>query len=297
MLSIVICTRNRAELLKICIESLLSQQYHSLKYEIIVADNNSEDDTRKIVFKFIKEHSIIKYVKVTRIGSSAARNEGILQSSFPWLAFIDDDGKVKDDFLKQVEFIFNNYNFDCFGGWFTPWYRTPKPKWLPDSFGSYPCFHNKISILSEKNQHLPAGIMLVKRDIFYKAGGFSELLGMKGNAIGYGEENFLQDRIRELGGVIGFSPYLILEHLVSEYKYKVSWHLNRNFAKGRDFQKPFGSPRLYFKVLLFFKLFIYSILLFFKNLPKLILTKKYFWQNWLIDSTAYPLQLLGKISV
>ena len=54
MVSVIIATRNRSEILKYCIDSLLKQDASTDLYEIIVADNDSTDDTKKMVDEFKK---------------------------------------------------------------------------------------------------------------------------------------------------------------------------------------------------------------------------------------------------
>ena len=51
-LTIAICTYNRAHILSHCLNSLLNQSIPSTKYSLFIIDNNSTDDTQKIVTHF-----------------------------------------------------------------------------------------------------------------------------------------------------------------------------------------------------------------------------------------------------
>ena len=51
-LSVVVCTYNRCQLLKTCLDSLVNQTLPHSEYEIIVIDNNSTDDTQKFVQEY-----------------------------------------------------------------------------------------------------------------------------------------------------------------------------------------------------------------------------------------------------
>jgi len=57
-ISIIIPTYNRDSLLDITIESFVNQSYPKFKYEIIIADNNSTDNTKKIVEKWIEKSQV-----------------------------------------------------------------------------------------------------------------------------------------------------------------------------------------------------------------------------------------------
>ena len=47
--SVIVATYNRCEVLRGALESLLDQEASGTTYEVIVADNNSTDDTRRVV--------------------------------------------------------------------------------------------------------------------------------------------------------------------------------------------------------------------------------------------------------
>lgn len=293
MISIVVCTRNRSDLLSLCIQSLLNQ-CTSVLYEIIIVDNASTDNTKEIVSAFINTDSRVSYIYEATPSSSKARNTGVSIARYNFLGFIDDDGKVRSDFIEYAAHIIKGFSFDCFGGWFIPWYIAPKPKWFLDEYGSYPCFLSETGIL--ENHHVPCGILFVKKSIFTEVGGFSEHIGMKGDIMGFGEENLLQDSIRKKGGLIGFSPDLILEHYVAEYKYDFKWHIKRFYAKGRDTQSMIGGLSQKKRMLYRAKAISLCFFMLLRNFPRLI-KNNYYLQNWLLDSLRYSVHLLGRASV
>jgi len=52
-ISVIVCTYNRATLVRGVLESLCNQDIDGSLYEIIVVDNNSTDDTRRVVESFL----------------------------------------------------------------------------------------------------------------------------------------------------------------------------------------------------------------------------------------------------
>ena len=88
LFSIVIPTYNRALLLKRCLESVIAQTYD--KWEAIVVDNFSEDNTEEVVKSFNDER--IKYVKNHNYGIiSVSRNKALDLASGDWISFLDSD--------------------------------------------------------------------------------------------------------------------------------------------------------------------------------------------------------------
>jgi glycosyltransferase involved in cell wall biosynthesis len=103
LVSVVIPTCNRSGLLQRAIASVLRQTYEHL--EVIVVDDASTDDTRKVVESF-HDHRI-RYVRhTTNRGGSAARNTGVDAATGQYIAFLDDDdGWVPEKTQKQLEVL------------------------------------------------------------------------------------------------------------------------------------------------------------------------------------------------
>jgi len=91
-ISVIIPTYNRASVLKKCLEALSNQSISSDMYEIIVSDDGSQDDTRKVSEDAIKNNKCqINYLWQTNKGANAARNNAIHASRGGLLLFINDD--------------------------------------------------------------------------------------------------------------------------------------------------------------------------------------------------------------
>ena len=96
--SLVICTRNRPELLEGCLRSL--QNLSHPPHEIVVVDNApSSDDTRQIVAKMPG----VKYILEPRPGLSVARNTGIAKSTGNIIVFTDDDVIVHPEWINRLQ--------------------------------------------------------------------------------------------------------------------------------------------------------------------------------------------------
>jgi glycosyltransferase involved in cell wall biosynthesis len=293
--SIIICTRNRAELLGECIRSFEGQLNPDLQ-ELIVVDNDSSDNTPEVVSAFKQAAFPILHVVENKIGLSHARNRGVQESKFDWVCFMDDDALVHSDYVAVMMQTIQASNYDGFGGMFYPWYRTPKPKWLSPEFGKMPMLLNAEGLLPD-HLHVAGGICAFDKSKLLKAGGFPPDIGMRGDVVGYGEENHLQDEMRKLGARIGFVPTWKMDHLVAPYKYTLTWQLKRFVGKGRDKQIRKGAISMSRKIMLSARALLVFGYYSLRFLPKLIFQPTYFWQNYLLDVFQYPAIVFGRVSV
>ncbi|MGD1919378.1 MAG: glycosyltransferase family 2 protein [Pleurocapsa sp.] len=90
LVSVVIPTYNRGDLILRAINSVCSQSYKN--WEIIVVDDNSQDNTAEVVQEIIDRDRPIRYYRhSTNLGGSTARNTGIKQARGEYIAFLDSD--------------------------------------------------------------------------------------------------------------------------------------------------------------------------------------------------------------
>lgn len=100
--STIIVTRNRSQELKHVLGSLATQDLRL--DELIVVDNNSEDETKKLVKNFIKNVNFpVRYVLEKTQGYPLVYNRGIREASYDWVAFIDDDCVASDYWFSSVK--------------------------------------------------------------------------------------------------------------------------------------------------------------------------------------------------
>jgi len=108
--SIVISTRNRADVLPRAIDSVLRQSYKNI--EIIIADDESSDDTRNVAMKFVEKDNRIKYFRQEeRIGIAATWKKAFFEYSTGDLITVlnDDDEFVDDCFIEKATRLFDKY--------------------------------------------------------------------------------------------------------------------------------------------------------------------------------------------
>ena len=103
LVSVVIPTYGRSNLLGRAIDSVLNQTYGNI--EIIVVDDNGignshQRQTEELLQKYIERNEIIYIKHQKNSGGSVARNTGIRSSKGEYVALLDDDDEWFPDKLE-----------------------------------------------------------------------------------------------------------------------------------------------------------------------------------------------------
>lgn len=101
MFSVVIPLYNKENYITRAIESVLSQEYKD--FELIVIDDGSTDNSLDKI-KFISDPRL-RVVEQLNQGVGAARNKGIIESKYEWIAFLDADDAWFKGHLKELSNI------------------------------------------------------------------------------------------------------------------------------------------------------------------------------------------------
>jgi glycosyltransferase involved in cell wall biosynthesis len=112
MTSIIITTFNYGRYIERAIRSCLDQSMSKHKYEIIVVDDASTDNTQQILSNYKEEIRIITFTE--NKGLAAARNEGVRKARGQYVLFIDADDYIHHDLLKiQSLYLEENHELDA----------------------------------------------------------------------------------------------------------------------------------------------------------------------------------------
>jgi len=168
LVSIVIITHNRSELLKNAIQSALAQTYKNI--EIIVVDDYSQDNTTFIMQKFQKEYAQIKYIKLEKqSGANVARNKGITLAKGYYITGLDDDDSM---LTTRVEKLVNAYD-EKYAYTFSQIFYTSKTKKVKKIFK----YFKKIITLDDMlYTNCTGNQVLTTKKMFIDAGLYDETL-------------------------------------------------------------------------------------------------------------------------
>ena len=168
-ISVIVPVYNEEKNIRSLIERLLDLNFPRNKYEVIVVDNNSKDNTSEIV----KEFQVI-YLCEKKQSSYAARNKGIKESKGDILAFIDGDCIPDKDWLKNAITHFINEDVDIIAGNIILSINYSIPLKLMDIYQLIAMGERQRN--SEKEGKCAGGNLIVKKETFEKIGYFDERL-------------------------------------------------------------------------------------------------------------------------
>ena len=239
VLSIIICSYNRASYISDALDSLYTQTAGLDCFEAIIVDNNSTDNTAEVFAQWRVAHpkGAITYLTESKQGASFARNTGAAKANGDWLCFMDDDAVATPDYVKNIiSHIAVKPTAMGFGGRIIPKYVPAEPKWM-----SY-----YVSSLVGNFDYAPTACafapgkyplesnMIVKKDIYEQIGGFNtNMPGVVGTLRIGGEGKELFYKILSLGHTIYYDPSICVYHVVevkkltSEYMYRVASGIGR----------------------------------------------------------------------
>jgi len=282
LISAVICSYNRCDLLKSAIESLLVQNLDKNQYEIVVIDNASTDTTKSMIHQMIdsyKNHTI-RYLYEEKQGLGYARNLAMRVLNSKYIAYLDDDAVAPKFWLSQALLDFKTADkVLSVGGPYKPYYIASKPYWYKDEY-EIRSWGNKLRKL-EQSEALSGSNMIWEREALISIEGFGENVGVKGDLLSVGEETIAYQRLWEIfiKPIIIYDPKLYILHYVPENKMKPSYYLRRAFATGQAQAKierrKRGKIILVLRGILFIGFRFFTVLFHFP--------KYKYWQNWIVE--------------
>lgn len=212
-ISIIIPVKNEEKYINKCLVAVELVDYPKHKYEIIVVDNNSCDNTTNIVKKF---DNVILLEKMSgTIG--AIRNFGVKHAKGEILAFLDGDCVPDDEWLRiGCNYLNKDKNVGCIG--FAISAPSPNDSWVEKTWYKMGSSSKYREICDVK--WLSSFNLILKKDIFFKVGGFDESLKTCEDAdLGY--------KLNKISRLI-FSNEITISHLANaktlkEFFFKELW--------------------------------------------------------------------------
>jgi len=115
LISVIIPSYNSETFIERAIESVLRQTYKN--YEIILVDNNSSDNTQKILYSYAKKYpDLIRVLHEFKQSAPAARNKGLSEAKGEWIQYLDSDDELLPEKLEHQLALTNNGDVDLIIG-------------------------------------------------------------------------------------------------------------------------------------------------------------------------------------
>ncbi len=230
-ISVIIPTYNRSKYIYKTLESFVNQNYPKNLYEIIIADNNSTDDTRSVVEEFIKsvQQPHCLYLYEERQGVHFARNTAAKNAQNELLYFTDDDMIADVNLLTEIikPFQYDEMVADVTGRVLPIWEVTP-PNWVLKH-----CFNSLLSLLDPPDEflittdikYLYSCHQAISRGVFFQCEGFNPEY-TKRVYLGDGETG-LNIKVKNLGYKFGYNGKSITYHIIPPHRMTQKYLNNR----------------------------------------------------------------------
>jgi len=108
--SIIVPVYNSEKYLRTCLDSLLQQKFE--KYELLLIDNNSTDQSAKICREYQNIFNNIHLIEQRKKGASAARNIGLDNAHGKYILFVDSDDFVEPNLLNELFEVVKDFQYD-----------------------------------------------------------------------------------------------------------------------------------------------------------------------------------------
>lgn len=244
VLSVVVITRNRPELLASCLDHLLAQDYRPL--DVIVVDASDDARTQEVVSGYPEVRNV-RFHRAHQI--PASRNEGIRHARGDIIAFLDDDSMVQPGWASQLVADYTSPGVGGVGG------LVLGPGERGRTGGAVGTVTRTGSVLGDFDVitdgpvevgHLRGCNMSFRREALHAVGGFDPLLDMSN----YRDETDVCVGVVRAGFKLIYDPRVAVVHMYAAKDgfqrddWKDPWHrysIAKNTAYFR--LKHFASPR------------------------------------------------------
>lgn len=170
--SVVIPLYNKKPYIARAIRSVLGQTNQS--FELIIVDDGSTDKSVEVVKRF--SDSRITLIQQPNAGVSVARNRGIAQASYDYIAFLDADDEWKPQFLATIQALIEE--FPLAGLYITSYIMGSSEHSIAPRYPQLPKQGVVDEYLCLVDQHDTIGLIsssvCVPKSVFAQIGGFQE---------------------------------------------------------------------------------------------------------------------------
>lgn len=257
VLSVIVCTRDRPEMLRKCLASLAAQA--APPGQVVIVDNSRDGNVRTLC----EGAPRVTYVHEPRPGLSVARNAGLAVARAELIAFTDDDVELKSDWTAEIVRAFRDPAVDAVTGLVLPAsLDTAAQRAFELQLGGFtsrytPLVFDESFIAATRTMgpqvwRIGAGAnMAFRRSSIAGLGGFDERLGA--GASGCSEDSEFWYRILAAGGRCLYEPRAVVFHhhradwagLRRQYRAYMQGHVAALVAQSDRYGNPGDLRRIF----------------------------------------------------
>ncbi len=243
-LVVVICTYNNAPLLRRTLDTLERQVEAERLWSTLVINNNSTDETAAVVEEYIARRRIpgLRLITESKQGLAFARRRAVSETASPWLAFVDDDCLLENDWVREaLRFIQAHPDIGGLGGRIhVRWEGEPEPviRRFATSYAAQD-YGTTAQLVTEESavRHLVGAGLILRREALQRCGWLETgvFTGRKGKRLMAGEDTEIVFRIRNAGYALWYAPSLKMQHFITQRRMTLDYlcRMQRGFGQSR----------------------------------------------------------------
>ncbi len=233
--TVALITYNRARFLRETLAGVVRQNYPTDRWELLVIDNASTDDTRQVVASFAGSRPSPRWILETRQGLDHGRNRAVQEARGDILVLADDDILVESDWLAQLVAPFSRddgHKIGVVGGEVMPVFPDGIPRWLEGSHRPL-AFRRDDGPLPPTQTPMGANFAF-PREVFQRFGVFNADLDRQGASLFGGGDSEMIRRLRHGGLEVWFAPGAKVLHQIPARRLTFRYAARHAFDSARS---------------------------------------------------------------
>lgn len=235
-ISVIIGTYNRPLYVQKAIESLLMQTIPMDRFEVLLMDNSTNEETKQLYERLFAPHRSIRYIRLEKVSGNNARTVGVEHAKGTYVAFLDDDAIADPLWIESILSSFTNIHPEpgCIGGPSELIFEAGRPLWLS------PLLHPLLGELdygTMTKKLLPKDMlfglnMAFPTDALGKIGTYGAAPDRGRNDLVSNSEYPLQVELEQSGYARFYIPEMRVRHHVPHSRTRPMWLLRRAYWQG-----------------------------------------------------------------
>jgi glycosyltransferase involved in cell wall biosynthesis len=229
--SVIVPTFNRAGTLRMTVDRLLAQSYPADRFEIVIVDNGSTDNTQQVIEALSAGATNVRSMVEKRRGAHFARNTGAMAARGIILYFTDDDMLPDPAMLETIVTAFSpGSHVGSATGRILPVWETEPPRWVLEHCRNALLSLNdrgQATIVSDDDPGVFSCHQAILREAFMTAGGFNP--DTNAEKFTGDNETGLNIKVRKLGYRFAYVGGSVTQHMIPASR-MTQRYLNSRFA-------------------------------------------------------------------
>jgi GT2 family glycosyltransferase len=252
-LTLLVCTHNRSNDLRELLDTALAQDAgDTCTYEILVVDNNSTDETRRVVeARMVSGHTNLRYLFEPRLGRASALNAGMDAARGPIVTVADDDYLLPANWVTATVETFRTHpEISVTGARVLPLWQSEVPSWLGREHWSALALTDfgETSFTVDGSRKIGLLACSLRVSDVKAVGGYRGGLSGSGELFGGTEDIEILERLWKAGKKGLYLPHVAVRHKIGAArmtkKYLRRWHTGRGrfyaIMRNEEFERAGG---------------------------------------------------------